>query len=111
IQLHPNSGICLVPNASDERNGILVNHNSFRCRGAEFPLAKPTSSTRIVALGGSTTYCTGVSDNQTWEYVLNEQLGTNYGVINMGAPGISSIENLIQSALLFSEVKPDIALY
>ncbi len=111
IQVHPYFGACLVPNVSQERNGIRINHNSFRCRGPEFARPKPAGLVRVVALGGSSTYCAGVSDNETWEYFLSQQLGANHEVINMGAPGGTSIETMSQTALLFSDVQPDIALY
>src|SRR6266581_1364947 len=111
IQVHPYFAACLVPNVSQERNGIKISHNSFRCRGTEFARPKPAGLVRVVALGGSSTYCTGVSDNETWECFLSQQLGTNHEVINMGAPGGTSIETMSQTALLFSDVQPDIALY
>ncbi|PYJ86344.1 MAG: hypothetical protein DME22_05560 [Verrucomicrobia bacterium] len=111
VQPHPYFGACLVPNISEERNGIRMTHNSFRCRGPEFDRPKPRGRIRIATLGGSTTYCAGVSDDETWQYFLGEQLGTNYEVINMGAPGGTSLETMIQTALLFSDVQPDIAVY
>src|ERR1041384_5719781 len=66
VQPHPCFGACLVPNISVERNGVRITHNSFRTRGPEFQRPKPAGITRIVCLGGSSTYCTGVSDNETW---------------------------------------------
>ena len=111
VEPHPYFGAYTVPNMVEERNGVRISHNSLGIRGPEFARPKPAGLTRIVALGGSTTYGTGVSDHETWEYHLNRQLGTNYEVINMGAPGGTSVENLGQSALLFSEVQPDLALY
>jgi lysophospholipase L1-like esterase len=111
LQLHPYFGAALIPNISEERNGIRISHNSFRCRGPEFARPKPPGRIRVVALGGSTTYGAGVSDNETWEYFLGGNLGTNFEVINMGGPGGTSVETLIQSELLFSDVQPDIALY
>ena len=86
VQPHPYFGACLVPNVSEERGGVRITHNSFRCRGPEFARPKPPGKIRIATLGGSTTYCAGVSDDETWQHFLSEQLGTNYEVINMGAP-------------------------
>jgi hypothetical protein len=111
LEPHPYLGLCLVPGVSEVRNGVRLTHNSFGCRGPEFARQKPAGTVRIAALGGSSTYCVGVSDDETWEYFLNRQLGTNFEVINMGLPGGASPEALIQSALLFSETKPDVALY
>jgi lysophospholipase L1-like esterase len=111
VQPHPYFGACLIPNVTDERNGVRITHNSFRTRGPEFSRPRQDGRIRIVALGGSATYCVSVSDNETWEYFLNQRLGTNYEVINMGAPGGTSVETMIQSALLFSDVQPEIAIY
>jgi lysophospholipase L1-like esterase len=62
-------------------------------------------------MGGSSTYCVGVSDDQTWEACLAGILGTNNEVLNFGIPGSTSIESSIQTALLFSDVQPDVALF
>ncbi len=111
VQPHPYFGACLIPNISEERNGIRISHNSFRCRGAEFARPKPAGVFRIVALGGSTTYGTGVSDDQTWEVYLAQELGHNVEVINFANAGGTSLEASLQTALLFSDVQPDVALY
>ncbi|MEW6303744.1 MAG: SGNH/GDSL hydrolase family protein [Verrucomicrobiota bacterium] len=111
VQPHPYFGACLVPNVSDERNGVRISHNSFRCRGPEFARPKPPGITRIVTLGGSTTYGVGVSDHETWQHYLGKELGAKFEVINLGAPGGTSLETSLQTALLFSDVQPDVALY
>ena len=111
IQPHPYFGACLIPNVTDERNGVRITHNSFRCRGPEFTRPKPAGTFRIATLGGSSTYCVSVSDHQTWQHFLNQELGSGFEVVNMGAPGGTSLETLIQSSLLFSDVQPDIAVY
>ena len=111
LQLHPYFGLSLVPNLSVERKGIRLSHNSFGYRGPEFARPKPPGRIRVAALGGSSTYCAGVSDEQTWPYLLGAQLGAGYEVVNLGVPSYSSLEASLQSALLFSDVRPDIALY
>lgn len=111
VQPHPYFGAALIPSISDERNGVRISHNSFRSRGPEFQRPKQPGKIRVVALGGSTTYCTGVSDHETWETQLEKRLGDRFEVINLSTPGITSLENSLQTALLFSDVQPDIALY
>lgn len=110
-QQHPYFGACLAPNVSDERNGVRISHNSFRCRGPEFERPNPGKRIRIATLGGSTTYCVGVSDGQTWQDYLRKELGDRYEIVNMASPAATSTETLIQAALLFSDVKPDIATF
>lgn len=100
-----------IPNARLQRDGLLYAHNSRGFRGAEFSLEKPIGKTRIVTLGGSTTYGVGVNNEETWPYQLQQQLGSDYEVINMGVPGYSSAENLIQTALLLSELDADLVIY
>jgi lysophospholipase L1-like esterase len=74
-------------------------------------MPKPKGLFRIAALGGSSTYCVSVSDDQTWEAYLGNDLGPSREVLNFGIPGATSVESTIQSALLFSDVQPDVALY
>ena len=92
------------------RNGsITISHSASGWRGPD--LLNPKRRKRIVVLGGSSTYCTGVDDADTFPAQLQRQLGDNYEVINLGVPGYSSVEHLIQTALWFSEIQPDIAIY
>lgn len=111
VQIHPYFGASLIPNISVERNGIRITHNSFRCRGPEFSRPKPAGRTRFVTLGGSTTFCVGVSDDETWQHFLQQRLEANHEIINMSNPGGASVETMIQSTLLFSDVQPDVAIY
>jgi lysophospholipase L1-like esterase len=110
-QLHPFLGNSLVAKASATRNGIHISHNSLGWRGGEFEMAKKPGRIRVVAVGGSSTYCVGVSDEFTWPSLLQDELGSGYEVINLGCIGHSSVEHLILTALLFSDLKPDIAIY
>ena len=111
VQPHPWLGSRCVPNASAELHGVRVTHNSFGLRGAEFARPKPPGLIRIVAVGASSTYCVGVSDNQTWPYLLEKQFGSPYEVLNMGGLGGTSVEATITTALLFSDIQPDVAVY
>jgi lysophospholipase L1-like esterase len=52
-----------------------------------------------------------VSDDDTWPHQLQKLLGKNFEVINCGGPGGTSLETLVQSCLLFSELQPDVAVY
>jgi len=80
-------------------------------RGKDIATQKAANIKRVVTLGGSSTYCAGVSDNATWPYFLEEYLGKDWEVINLGVPGYTTVENLIQTALNISKLSPDIALY
>ncbi|MFA5147243.1 MAG: hypothetical protein WC515_07705 [Candidatus Omnitrophota bacterium] len=61
-------------------------------RTAPFPIEKPQDEYRIVALGGSSTYHTQGTYEESWSYILekllNERLNDRaYRVINCGVPG------------------------
>ncbi len=109
--IHPYLGCAPLPSVSAVFNGLRISHNSQGYRGPEFNMAKTPGRTRIVALGGSSTYGVGVSDEFTWPRQLQDQLGTNYEVINLAGNGGGSVEHVIQTALQFSDLKPDVAIY
>jgi hypothetical protein len=59
--------------------GNLHHHNTDGFRGDEFPRVKARH--RIACLGGSTTYCIGVANDQTWAFYLNQLLQPDYEVL------------------------------
>ncbi len=65
----------------------------------------------IFAFGGSTTYDIGVRDAETWPSDLSRLLGEGYAVENLGVPGYTSLENMIQSLFAFREIRPACAIY
>jgi len=93
------------------KDNYSFSHNSLGYRGKDIATQKAANIKRVVTLGGSSTYCAGVSDNATWPYFLEEYLGKDWEVINLGVPGYTTVENLIQTALNISKLSPDIALY
>ena len=93
------------------KDGITVSHNALGFRGPDSTGTKAPGTTRIVTLGGSSTYCVKVSDEDTWPNRLKEALGAGYEVVNLGVPGYSAVENAIQTALGLSDLNPDVAVY
>lgn len=90
-------------------------HNKFGYRGTEIDLPKPDGIFRIVALGGSTTYSTGTSPEESYPAFLQKILRDEYGytqveVINGGMQGYSSWENLANFAFRVLELDPDMIL-
>jgi lysophospholipase L1-like esterase len=73
--------------------------------------AKSPNPTLIFTLGGSTTYDIGNADDATWPSDLSKLLGKDYAVRNLGVPGYTSLENLIQSLFAFREDHPACAIY
>lgn len=70
-----------------------------------------TSKIRVACLGGSTTFCVKANDGDSWPAFLQKKLGDKYAVINYGIPGYSTVENIIQMALLVPEMKPKIVIF
>jgi lysophospholipase L1-like esterase len=108
---HPYLIGSLIKSTEYEREGLKYSHNSAGFRGEEFPTKKDRSITRVATLGGSTTYGVGVNDNETWPFQLEQILGSEFEVLNLGVPGYTTAENLIQTGLQLSDYKPDIAIY
>jgi lysophospholipase L1-like esterase len=93
--------------SDDGKTKITTDTLGFRVTGV------PASATRrinVVCLGGSTTFGAGVTDEDTWPYVLQQKLGGSYAVYNLGVPGYSTAEAIIQLATIIPELKPDVII-
>jgi len=91
----------------------IVFINSKGLRGPEFEKEKPENTYRIFTIGGSTTFSTGVLDDQTYPFYLQQlydeaDLGFNVEVINAGLVGRWSFAEIkfINEQLL--DFKPDL---
>jgi len=89
--------------------------NSHGFRGPEITLDKPENTFRIFVVGGSTTFATGVSNNESPPAYLQEKfdvtdLSFNVEVINAGVPGAwSKVESkFVKERLL--EFRPDLLI-
>lgn len=73
----------------DVTGGHPVRYNEFGLRDIDFPLEKPQGEKRILALGNSTTFGSGVAMDETWPKQLQEEMGAPWFVINGGGQGSS----------------------
>lgn len=91
-------------------------HNSLRYRNEEFDFEKDSSVTRILALGGSTTYMFPYVPNpkDTWvsqlESRLNEPKKGKFQVINAGLSYATTAELLASYVFRHQFLKPDILI-
>lgn len=111
FQRHPYLAVAGQAGIAYDDKGVKLKHNDTGYRGRPPREPRPPGVVRVVALGGSTTYCTHLSEHQAWPALLQEELGPGFEVLNMGVPGYSTVENLIQTALQLSDLRPDVAVY
>ena len=109
---HRYLGYYLTPNYQKGKN----KHNSLGYRGDEIVLPKPAGEFRIVCLGGSTTYTSGVDDYHLAypELVERELLDHGYrnvNVINAGVPGWTSWECLVNFEFRVLDLEPDMIVF
>ncbi len=107
---HPYLVIAPIPGKTIEHEGIKISHNALGFRGPEITRELPPGVTRIVALGGSSTYCVKLTDQDTWPVILEQKLGPRFQVVNLGVPGYSTAEHVIQAAFWLSDLKPAVAV-
>lgn len=106
----------LRPNLKKDDGTI---HNGFGLRD-DRNFSDSDKNTRIVFIGGSTTYTVGLKDNKDIfsyrlenllkEHYKNTTFGQQIQVINAGMPGATSAENLLRLIFFVSEVKPDLVV-
>lgn len=102
------------PNLNIKFENTSVKTNNLGFRENVFPLKKNANTTRILCLGGSSTFGWGVEADQTYSSILNSQLKNdpslkeNVEVFNAGIIGYSSFQGLklLESRIL--ELSPDI---
>lgn len=109
---HPYLSVALNKNITaifdKEKQKIVTTALGTRWTGADI---EDTNKIRIACLGGSTTFCTGVADEDSWPAILQKKLGSRYAVINYGVPGYSTVESLIQMCLFIPEIKPKMIFF
>jgi lysophospholipase L1-like esterase len=71
----------------DAQGAITIEHDSRGFRDDEFPVEKPAGEFRVLALGDSSTYGSGVNGPDTWPQVFERRLratGRTAQVVNAG---------------------------
>jgi lysophospholipase L1-like esterase len=95
----------------------LTRHNPYGFRGPAFEPAKPPGRWRIVCIGESTTYCTGIADDAaTYPARLEAHLRrllpeVDLEVLNAGVGGYTSAENILNFVFKVQPVNPDLMIY
>ena len=107
---HPYLRFYLTPGYAHEAN----RHNALGYRGEEIQEKEP-GEFRIVCIGGSTTYTSGVSDyRRSFPDLLERHLESKgfetVNVINAGTPGWSTWESLINFEFRVADLDPDLII-
>lgn len=116
FEFHPTRGLALVPGLDRmdhaEEFRVVQKHNSRGFRGPEFPAEKPPGRTRVLTIGDSFTYGSGVEYEETYAAVM-ERLDPRLQVINLGVPMYSGAEELMVLREEIGSFQPDVvvALY
>jgi lysophospholipase L1-like esterase len=103
----------LIPNL-DYYRWFTINSHGFR--GREVSPEKKPGMIRIVCLGGSTTFDTGsIGKDLPWPEVLEKTLRQQMGssaveVLNLGIPGTTSLDSLIDLQTRAIEFQPDLVI-
>ena len=92
---------------------LKLDYNSYGFRDSEFEEPKPDNTFRIIAIGGSTTFGSGVEDEFTWPSQLQKKLDgldseKNIEVINAGIAGATSFQNYKQIKNKLTSFEPDL---
>ena len=92
---------------------LKLDYNSYGFRDSEFEEPKPDNTFRIIAIGGSTTFGSGVENEFTWPSQLQKKLDgldseKNIEVINAGIAGATSFQNYKQIKNKLTSFEPDL---
>lgn len=100
----------LKPNHRGLDTGVLVRTNSYGFREDEYPLARRPGVKRVVVLGDSYTFGTGVAFKETYAKRLEAELNRGaerYEVINFGVPGYNTVLELATWREVARAFEPD----
>lgn len=116
IRFDPNLGWALIPNSYlhsvDHRRGLdyTIRTNSHGLREREFALEKKPGTKRILFIGDSVTFGTGVDAGWRFSDFTGRALDENVEVINAGVPGYGNDQELIYYETLAARLHPDVVV-
>ena len=113
-EIEPHPYLLYQPTKNYSEKGFLQ-HNSLRYRNPEFSPSKKKDTTRILALGGSTTYGYHIPNpKETWVALLEKKLNGNFSsefqVVNAGLNYGTSAELLASYAFRHQFLDPDLVI-
>lgn len=105
----PHPSLVGVPrkSVSVDVKGILYKHNKQGFRDDDFQVRQLAK--RIACIGGSTTYCVSVNNDETWSNYLDSLLA-DFEVLNCGIPGHSTEEHKKLLPDVIKSYKPELVI-
>jgi lysophospholipase L1-like esterase len=85
--------------------------NRFGFRGVLPAIPKPPGLTRVVCLGGSTTFGYTVSDGEEYPALLGQRLGAGVEVVNAARPGATTYRNYSYLRDRLLALEPDVLFF
>jgi lysophospholipase L1-like esterase len=92
------------------RLDYLIETNSLGLRETEVPLEKPAGQRRILLIGDSVTFGTGVDASWRFSDFMQRALGDKVKVINAGVPGWGTDQELLFYETTACKLEPDIVI-
>ncbi len=118
VRIVPESGRMWthLPGRDVLRNGVTVRTNAFGLRGPECALEKPPGTYRILGLGDSYTFGSGVRWEDTYLRVLENRLNARpnraarFETLNCGVEGYNTRQELASFLEQGADLHPDLVL-
>ena len=112
----PNLDRVFLPNSNVVYGVEGDSHFTINKLGYRGPLIKDKEKEyRILTVGGSTTECLYLDDQETWPYLIMKKLGATYDgreviVMNIGKSGHNTRDHILQLKYLIKEYEPDLII-
>jgi hypothetical protein len=109
----------IVPSVRIVFHGASLSTNRWGMRDKDYELNKPENAYRVAMLGASQVFGSGVADDETFEWVLEERLNrerngsgfAQYEILNFASPGYSPLQELVVFEKKALPFKPEALFY
>jgi hypothetical protein len=106
----------LLPNVQLTLRGATVTSNRWGMRDQDYDKEKPANTVRIVVLGASHVFGSGVANSATFENVLEQKLNANahgvrFEVLNFAYPARDALSQVVVMEKEVLEFQPDAVVY
>ena len=96
----------------DCRSGrcVAAKNNGLGFRGPELATPRPANAKRVLLLGDSYVYGSGVADDETLDAALSRRLGAGWEVGNFGIPGFNLTAYARMAEAVVARYSPDVVV-